>query len=152
VPVSAVGADAVWRGICKAAQVPLRASHARAPTGIAKSVAQALKTDGICFVHVRRDASVRDARARADGIRDLDETVVGPVAKAVAAARGRLLVVADVAVDTATGVPCADPVPALLWGEGIEAFTHRPFTEKGAAAAGDPLEPGHGLLAYVRHL
>jgi hypothetical protein len=42
-------------------------------------------------------------------------------------------------------------VPALLWGAGIDALAHRPFTEAGAAA-GDPLEPGHGLLAYVRHL
>jgi hypothetical protein len=77
---------------------------------------------------------------------------VGPVAKAVGAAGGRLLVVADVAVDGATGVPSSDPVPALLWGAGIDALAHRPFTERGAAAAGEPLEPGHGLLAYVRHL
>ena len=154
-PVSAAGADAVWRGVCKAARIPLRVSHARTPGGLAKGVAQALRSDAICFVHAPRgthDALVRDPKLRANGIRDLDETVVAPLAKAVAAARARLLVVADVARDSATGVPCADPVPALLWGEGIEALTHRPFTEAGARAAGDPLEPGHGLLAYVRHL
>jgi hypothetical protein len=99
-----------------------------------------------------RDALLRDARARAEGVADLDENVVAPVAKAVAQARGRLLVVVDVARDTATGVPCADPVPALLWGAGIQSLAHRPFTEAGAAAAGDPLEPGHSLLAYIRHL
>lgn len=151
-PVSAIGADAVWRGICKAARIPLRVAHARSPAGLAKGVAQALKTDAICFLHAHRGALLRDARARAAGIAELDDAVVGPVAKAVAAARARMLVVADVAVDTATGRPSSDPVPALLWGEGVEAVAHRPFTEKGATAAGDPLEPGHGLLAYVRHL
>jgi 2,3-bisphosphoglycerate-independent phosphoglycerate mutase len=154
-PVSAAGSDAVWRGVCKAAQIPLRVSHARMPGGLAKGVAQALKSDAICFVHAARgthDALLRDPKLRANGIRDLDEEVVLPLAKAVAAARGRLLVLPDVARDGATGVPCADPVPALLWGEGVEALTRRPFTEAGARAAGDPLEPGHGLLAYVRHL
>ena len=153
-PVSALGSDAVWRGICKAAQIPLRASPARSPGGLAKGVAQSLKSDAVCFVHTHRgahDALLRDAKARAAGIAELDETVIGPVARAVAAEHARLLVIADVAVDTGTGMPCADPVPALLWGEGIVAGTHRPFTEK-AASAGDPLEPGHGLLAYVRHL
>jgi len=87
------------------------------------------------------DALVRDPKLRANGIRDLDETVVAPLAKAVAAARARLLVVADVARDSATGVPCADPVPALLWGEGIEALTHRPFTEAGARAAATRSSP-----------
>jgi 2,3-bisphosphoglycerate-independent phosphoglycerate mutase len=154
-PVSAIGVDAVWRGICKAARIPLRVSHARSQAGLAKAVAQALRSDAICFLHTHRGARaalLRDAKARAAGIADLDETVVGPVAKAVAAARARLLVVADVAIDTVTGTPFADPVPALLWGEGVEAVQHRPFTEEGAAKAGDPLEPGHGVLAYVRHL
>ncbi len=138
-PVSAVGADPVFRGVCKAAGIPLR------PGGLAKGVAQALKGDAICFVHAGRGT-------RAEAIADLDENVVAPVAKAVEASCGRLLVLADVARDALTGLPVADPVPALLWGEGIDPLAHRPFTEKGARAAGDPVEPGHGLLAYVRHL
>jgi 2,3-bisphosphoglycerate-independent phosphoglycerate mutase len=155
VPVSALGGDVLWRGLSKAAGIPLRVPHVRTPAGLSKGLAQALRGDGLCFVHAHRgtgDAMLRDPKARTEGIADLDENVVGPVAKAVAQARGRLLVLTDVARDTATGQPFADPVPALLWGAGIEALTHRPFTEAGAAAAGDPLEPGHGLLAYVRHL
>ncbi|HEX5138672.1 MAG TPA: hypothetical protein VFY93_17000 [Planctomycetota bacterium] len=155
VPVSALGGDALWRGIAKAAGIPLRVPNVRTPPGLAKGVAQALKGGGICFVHAHRgtrDALLRDAAARTGGIADLDENIVAPVAKGVAQARGRLLVVADVARDTATGQPFAGPVPALLWGAGIDALRHLPFTEAGAAEAGDPLEPGHGLLAYVRHL
>lgn len=140
VEVSAVGADPVWRGLCKAARIPLSVPHARTPAALAKGVAQALKGDAICFVHAQR------------GIADLDENVVAPVAKAVEASRGRLLVLADVARDARTGLPFADPVPALLWGEGIDPLARRPFTEAGAKASGDPVEPGHGLLAYVRHL
>jgi 2,3-bisphosphoglycerate-independent phosphoglycerate mutase len=150
VPVSALGGDVLWRGICKVAGIPLRVPQARTPAGLAKGLVQALRDGGLCFVHARR--GTRDARARAEGIAHLDEHVVAPVARAVDQARGRLLVVADAARDAATGRPSADPVPALLWGTGIEALTRRPFTEAGAAAAGDPLEPGHGLLAYVRHL
>jgi len=155
VPVSAVGGDVLWRGVAKAARIPMRVPHARTPGGLFRGIAQALRDGGICFVHAHRgtrDAMLRDPRLRAEGIADLDERVVAPVAKAVAAAGGRLLVLPDVARDSATGLPLADPVPALLWGAGIEALTRRPFTEEGAAAAGDPLEPGHGLLAYVRHL
>jgi len=154
-PVSAIGGDVLWRGIAKAAQIPLRVPHARTPGGLHRGVAQALRRGGICFVHARRgtrDALLRDARLRADGIADLDERVVAPVVKAVAGAGARLLVLSDVARDSATGIPLADPVPALLWGAGVEALKRRAFTEEGAAAAGDPLEPGHGLLAYVRHL
>lgn len=155
VPVSALGGDALWRGVCKAAGIPLRVPHVRTAAALAKGVAQALRGNGICFVHAprgTRDALLRDARARADGIADLDERIVAPVAKAVAQAHGRLLITVDVARDSASGEPFADPVPALLWGAGIEALKHLPFTEAGAAEAGDPLEPGHGLLAYVRHL
>jgi 2,3-bisphosphoglycerate-independent phosphoglycerate mutase len=155
VPVSAVGSDIAWRGICKAARIPLRAAPSKTPAALARGIGQVLRHDAICFVHDHRgtrDAMLRERRLRVAGIADLDESVVGPVAKAVGAAGGRLLVLPDLAHDTATGLPLADPVPALLWGEGITALAQRPFSEAGARAAGDPLEPGHGLLAYVRHL
>ncbi|MFQ5845816.1 MAG: hypothetical protein ACE5JG_12605, partial [Planctomycetota bacterium] len=99
-----------------------------------------------------RDALRRDRRARAEGIAVLDETLVGPLAAATREAGGRLLVVCDRARDTATGRALRDPVPALLWGAGIPAIRSLHFDEAGAAAAGAPLEPGHGLLAYVRNL
>jgi 2,3-bisphosphoglycerate-independent phosphoglycerate mutase len=154
-PVSAIGADIVWRGLCQAAAIPLRLPQARTPGGLARGVSQALKTDAICFVYAHRGtrhALMRDRRLRVSGLVDIDEQIVGPLAKAVGAAKGRLLILSDTARDSATGLPSADPVPVLLWGEGVRALAHRPFTEAGAAAAGDPLEPGHGLLAYIRHL
>jgi 2,3-bisphosphoglycerate-independent phosphoglycerate mutase len=155
VTVSAVGTDALWQGLCKRAGITMRVSHATTPTGLLRGLSQALKSDGICFFFTRRgvaDALMRERKLRADGIADLDEHLVGPVADLVARAGARLLVVSDAARDSRTGGVLADPVPALLWGAGVAALTHRPFSEAGAAEAGDPLAPGHGLLAYVRHL
>lgn len=154
-PVSALGSDAHWRGLCKAARIPLRMPQARTPAGLVRGIQQALRNDGLCFLYARRgvsDALKREAKLRADGVADLDRHLVGPVAKAVGGAGARLLVVPDAAYDTESGSPLGDPVPALLWGAGISALRQRPFTEAGAAEAGDPVEPGHGLLAYVRHL
>jgi len=153
--VSAFGADAIWRGVCKTAGVPLRAPKARSPAQLVRGVTQALNRDALTFLYARRgvrDALQRDARTRADGVADLDRVLVGPVAKAVAEAGGRLLVVPDTARDTESGGILGDPVPVLLWGAGVTALLERPFTEAAGAAAGEPVAPGHGLLAYVRHL
>jgi 2,3-bisphosphoglycerate-independent phosphoglycerate mutase len=153
--VSAFGTAQVWRGVCRVAGIPLRAPGARKASAFVRGIARALQRDRLCFVYARRgvrDALMREGRVRTQGVADLDAELVGPVAEAVAAAGGRLLVLPDAARDTATGAALPDPVPVLVWGEGIEALARRPFTEAGAAAAGDPIEPGHGLLAYVRHL
>ena len=152
---SAVGQDAVFKGVCRAAGVPVRETPPRDPTPVADEVARALETDAICFVYSRRgirDALARDLGLRAQGLAALDEMLVGPVARRAEAKGARLLVLADVARDTRTGAPLSDAVPALLVGPGVPAISPRPFTEEAAEAAGDPLEPGHGLLAYVRSL
>ena len=154
-PVSCFGSDPVWRGVCAAAGIRLRSPGERSPAQLVKDLSQALRRDAICFLYARRgvrDARLREIHLRMEGLADLDEDLVGPVAQAVEAAGGRLLILSDAARDTAGGHALDDPVPVLLWGAGIDALTHRPFTEAGAAAAGDPLEPGSSLLAYVRHL
>jgi len=155
VPVSALGTDPVWRGVCQAAGVPVRAPSARTAAQLLRGVGNALKRDAVCFVHTRkgeRDAFQRQLGARTEGLATLDGEFVGPLADLVAGAGGRLLVIADVPRSTADGVAFAEPVPALLWGAGVTALAARPFTESGAAAAGDPLAPGHGLLSYLRNL
>ena len=154
-PVSALGTDLLLRGICKAAGITMRVPNARTPTGLLRGLGQALKRDRVTVLYARRgvrDALMRERKLRAEGIADLDRHLVGPVARMVKSAGARLLVLADTARDSRQGHALSDPVPALLWGAGVEALTHRPFTEAGAAGAGEALAPGHGLLAYVRHL
>jgi 2,3-bisphosphoglycerate-independent phosphoglycerate mutase len=155
VPVSVLGTDLLLRGICKVAGITQRVPNARSPSGLLRGLGQALKEDRVCVLYARRgvrDALMRERKLRVEGIAELDRHLVGPVARMVERAGGRLLVLADTARDSREGSALADPVPALLWGAGVEALTHRPFTEAGAAEAGEPLAPGHGLLAYVRHL
>jgi 2,3-bisphosphoglycerate-independent phosphoglycerate mutase len=152
---SAFGTDPAWRGICAAAGIPVKAPGARAPAGIVKGVTAALKSDRLIFVHTARgtqDALRREAATRAEGIAEIDAKLVGPLAAAVAKKQGRLLVLPETARASEDGAPTADPVPALLWGAGIRALSAHPFTEAGAAEAGEPLAPGHSLLAYVQRL
>lgn len=154
-PVSALGTDLLLRGVSKVAGIPVRVPNARTPTGLLRGLGQALKRDRVILLYARRgvrDALMRERKLRAEGIAELDRHLVGPVARMVENAGARLLVLADTARESRSGRALADPVPALLWGTGVEALTHRPFTEAGAAEAGEPLAPGHGLLAYVRHL
>jgi len=122
---SAFGADPLWRGVCKALGIKVRDAAVRE---LASGVQQALRRDKLCFVLAPDDATV------------------GALAEVVAKKKSRLLVIAT------TAGPFDGPVPALLWGAGIESFGSHPFRLKGAAEAGDPLEPGHGLLAYAQRL
>jgi 2,3-bisphosphoglycerate-independent phosphoglycerate mutase len=78
--------------------------------------------------------------------------VIGPLAEIVTKREARLLVLPDAAWETETGRPTADPVPALIWGKGVEALRTLPFHEEGAALAGEPVAPGYGLIEYVRSL
>ena len=152
-PPAALGSDLVWRGVCKAAGIPLRSPAARKPAQLVRGIQQALGSTGLCFLYARRgvhDALQRDAAQRAAGIAEIDKHMVGPVAELAAEHGARLLVIPDTARDTAGGQALPDAVPALLWGEGIHALSRRGFTEAGAAAAGEPLAPGHGLVPYVR--
>ena len=148
---AAFGADPVWRGLAKAAGLEWRGGD----EADAEDLATALDECGLCFVHAsaaQRDASSRDLGLRSAALTALDEGILTAAAEATQGADARLMVVADRAWDTESGEPHADGVPVLLWGRGIQTLASQPFTEEGAAASGDPVEPGHGLLAYVRHL
>jgi 2,3-bisphosphoglycerate-independent phosphoglycerate mutase len=154
-PASAFAADPHFRAVCSAAGVPLREPGGGAPEQLVAALAEALPEDRTCFLYARRgvrDALMRERRLRIEGIAELDSHLVGAVADVVAACGGRLLVLPDLARETETGRPLDDAVPALLWGAGVEAVSPRPFTEEGAAAAGEPLGPGYGILPYVRRV
>jgi 2,3-bisphosphoglycerate-independent phosphoglycerate mutase len=154
--LSVVSADPWWAGAARAAGMRLREPQEATSEGVVAAVAQSLADgDAVCTLHVRGATAAalqKDLRARTRALADIDEQLVGPLAELAASRRGRLLVVPDTARETATGHPLADPVPALLWGAGVAAVAAHPFTERGAFEAGRPLEPGHGVVAYVRNL
>jgi len=153
--VSAAGDDGVFRGACLAAGIAWQETPPGDAAALVAVARRSLASDRVLFLHWRRgllDAYQRDLATRAEGIGELDRTLVGPLAEAVAAAKGRLLVLPDLPRETASGRAVADCVPALIWGAGVQAMTARKFDEAGAATAGEPLEPGHGLLAYVLNL
>ncbi|MHC4952447.1 MAG: hypothetical protein ACYTGZ_01035 [Planctomycetota bacterium] len=120
-----------------------------------REISRSLKKDRVVWIYLRRgvrDAILRELRLRTHGLADIDRQVIGPLAELVATAGGRLLVLSDSAWQTERGRPTGDPVPALIWGKGIEALRELPFTEAGAAMAGEPIAPGYGLVEYVRSL
>lgn len=150
---SAFGKDPLWRGIAKVAGIEIKAANAKTPTGMVRGVSQALAADAVCFVHTGRctaDARRREATTRTEGLEAVDKELVGPLARAVVRRGGRMLVLPAAAWSTEGGHPLSDAVPALLWGAGINSLTALPFTEAAAAASGEPVSPGHGLLAYVQ--
>ena len=154
--LSVVTADPWWAGAARAAGMRLREPENATPEGAVAAVAQSLADgDAVCYLHVRGATAAalqKDLRARAQALADIDDRLVRPLAELTASRQGRLLVSSDTARETATGHPLADPVPALLWGVGVAAVAAHPFTDKGAFEAGRALEPGHGVVAYVRNL
>jgi len=152
--VSSHGNHPLWRSVCKAAGLRL-GTGAGTPASLLRAVTRSLKKDRVIFIYLRRgvrDAFLRELRLRAHGLADLDKRVIGPLADIVAKAGARLLVLPDSAWETEFGRPTSDPVPALVWGKGIEALRELPFTEEGAGLAGEPIAPGYGLVEYVRAL
>jgi len=153
-PVAAHGSHPLWRAVCKAAGVPL-GYKSGSPAALLREIDKSLRKARIVWVYLRRgerDAYLRERQLRAFGVAEIDKKVVGPLADIVAKREARLLVLPDAAWDTETGRPMADPVPALIWGKGVEALRTLPFHEEGAALAGEPVAPGYGLIEYVRSL
>ncbi|MHC4450767.1 MAG: hypothetical protein ACYS0E_11635 [Planctomycetota bacterium] len=152
--VAAHGSHPLWRAVCQAAGVPL-GYKSGSPAALLREVNKSLRKADIVWIYLRRgerDAYLRELKLRSYGIADIDKKVVGPLADIVAKRGARLLVLPDAAWDTQSGKPTADPVPALIWGKGVEALRALPFHEQGAAKAGEPVAPGYGLIDYVRSL
>ncbi|MEM8883557.1 MAG: hypothetical protein AAGD14_05795, partial [Planctomycetota bacterium] len=152
--VSAHGSHPLWRAVCTAAGVPLGYTSG-SPASLLREVDKSLRRADVVWIYLRRgerDAYLREMTLRAYGIAEIDKKVVGPLADVVAKRKARLLVVPDAAWSTEEGVPSADPVPALIWGKGIDSLRTLPFHEEGAAMAGEPVAPGYGLIDYVRSL
>jgi 2,3-bisphosphoglycerate-independent phosphoglycerate mutase len=87
----------------------------------------------------------RDPEAVRAVLELLDAELLGPLGEAVAEAGGRLAVCPDHGTDPATGLHDAAPVPAVLWGMGIDPDGAETLSERAAASA--PLIAADRLLA-----
>jgi 2,3-bisphosphoglycerate-independent phosphoglycerate mutase len=77
----------------------------------------------------------RDARAVVGAIERIDHELLAPLRDAVGAAGGRLAVCPDHGTDPVDGRHRGDPVPAVIWGAGVEAGLARRCTERHALSA-----------------
>jgi 2,3-bisphosphoglycerate-independent phosphoglycerate mutase len=86
----------------------------------------------------------RDRAAIVGALERIDRELLAPLHDAVRAAGGRLAVCPDHGTDPADGRHRADPVPALLWGAGVQRGGALRLTERRAATA--PLVDAGALL------
>jgi 2,3-bisphosphoglycerate-independent phosphoglycerate mutase len=89
----------------------------------------------------------RDAEGVVVALERMDAELVAPLRDVVGAHGGRLAVCPDHGTDPATGGHDAAPVPAVVWGPGMEACGARRMHERAVAGA-EVVQPG-ALLARV---
>ena len=110
----------------------------------------ALEDHDVVFVHVEApDAAGHegDAAAKVDAVEMVDSLMVPQVT-----ARGggvRLLVQPDHPTPLALKTHVVEPVPFVLWGEGIEPNGATAYSEAQAAATGLSVAPGHRLMSVL---
>ncbi len=110
-----------------------------------------LENDGdFVFVHLEGpDESGHGGNAleKAEAISRFDAQVAAPLVQAFPEAV--VLVTCDHLTPVAKRTHVSDPVPFLLWGQGIAPGGASHFSENQAKAAGLLVEPGHTLLAWA---
>ncbi len=88
-----------------------------------------------------------DAQCKAEAIARFDALVVEPLLAAHPEAL--CLVTCDHLTPVAKRTHVDDPVPFLLWGQGVESNGATGFSEAQAASTGLLVEPGHALLSWA---
>ena len=89
----------------------------------------------------------RDPGAVVAALERLDGELLGPLRDAVRAVGGRLAVCPDHGTDPMTGLHLAAPVPAVVWGAGVERCG--PSTASELATSSAPVVSADALLAPV---
>ncbi|MFH1566638.1 MAG: cofactor-independent phosphoglycerate mutase [Gemmatimonadota bacterium] len=126
-------------------------------TNYAGKAAYALAAlDHLDFVYVHVEAPDEaghnaDAGAKVQALEDFDGQVVGPILDGLAR-RGepcRILVTPDHRTPIAVRTHTREPVPFVLWGEGVESDGMSHYTETGAEAGSLHLEHGHELVEHL---
>lgn len=112
---------------------------------------ESLKKNDLVIAHIEAPdeaAHAGDIEAKVDAIEKIDKEVVGRLRKW----RGvdlRLLVLPDHPTPIESRTHSADPVPFMLWGEGIKANGAGRFTEAEAKKTGVFIEPGYKIMGRL---
>ena len=117
--------------------------------GKAEGALAALERLDLVYVHVEAPDEAGhsgDAAAKCQALEDFDAQVVGPILDGLAGLGPcRILMTPDHRTPIALRTPAREPVPFVLWGEGIAADGLRAYDE--TAAGGElQVERGHELI------
>lgn len=90
-----------------------------------------------------------NAADKVEAVERFDRLVVGPLRQALAGTDTAFLVACDHFTPIAVRTHTTDPVPFIVWREGIPARPAPVFTEAAAATTGVVVEHGHELLDFA---
>jgi 2,3-bisphosphoglycerate-independent phosphoglycerate mutase len=119
--------------------------------GQAEGALEALKKKDMVIIHVEatdeagHEGSVDD---KVEAIRITDREILGRI-RSWKGGPLRVLVMPDHPTPVVIRTHNADPVPFLLWGEGINSNGAKRFTEKEAAGTGLFLDPGFAIMGRL---
>ena len=111
----------------------------------------ALERQDLVVVHIEAPDEAAHAGSigdKVDAIQRIDEEVVGRL-RAWQRDILRVLVLPDHPTPIKTQTHSPDPVPFLLWGEGLTANGARRFTEPEAAKTGLFIDPGYTIMSQL---
>jgi 2,3-bisphosphoglycerate-independent phosphoglycerate mutase len=104
------------------------------------------------FLHVEAPDECGHGGQTADkveAVERFDRLVVGPMREALAGTDAAFLIACDHFTPLAVRTHTTDPVPFLVWREGIAPRPAPAFTEAAAAASGLVVEHGHELVRFA---
>ncbi len=86
---------------------------------------------------------------KVEAVARIDRLVLGPLRRALAGTDVAFLVACDHFTPIAVKTHTTDPVPFVLWRQGIDPVSVAAFTEEAAASTGLVVEHGHELLEFA---
>ncbi len=120
--------------------------------GKAEAAIKALEKYDLVFVHIEAPDEASHSGSveqKIKAVEQIDEHIVGPVHKAVAAYDSwRILVSPDHPTPIRTCAHCDEPVPFAMAGTEIKGIVNTTFSEANAAKSGFRIENGYELMEY----
>jgi len=112
---------------------------------------RALETHDLVLVHVEAPdeaGHAGDVKMKIGAIERVDADIVGAVRSALAGTPHRILVISDHPTPIRLRTHTADPVPFLIYGDGVRPVRSQSFSEKSAMLGELKFERGHELMEY----
>jgi len=118
--------------------------------GKAKAALKSLKKKDLAYVHIEAADEAGhngDLRQKITAIENFDRLVLGTILEHLGTLEpARILVIPDHPTPVEKRTHTADPVPFVIWGQGIAAGGAQSFGETSAKAAGWLVEEAHEIL------